>query len=459
MATIYWIGNNSSQWHAANNWSSNSVPGVNDDVVLQFTPQSRWLPILSQSTSIRKLSIAASYNGNSLHVVGCRLTVRTLLINQGVLNISMDEAGSELLLSGGEDSYVCTGGMFVSTNGGGGVRMVEGSKLTIERTSFRISTRFVVDGENTVLSIGNFKDGLNYVELTPGNNLLIGKSAVLRILPGLNGSYAIKQVAAKEADTIGASQIVVVGGTIEYDGTPGLSRTIGVYTQVQARGKLDIGKNHTGANLVFHHAGKDARGNIDIKGLLEIIESSTINISGGCSLKVTSSLGLFVNSASVVDLRMSTITPAPNDTPAVINCTNLVVEEGCLVDIGIQRLLVNDVVVAARLYSLVVEGNVSLLGEVTTVSLANDAVMESIPLGFNRHTTLKVSGNLLLSNLSSKMEITESPNDHAGNIITPVIYGGLKTGDWFYISDRLLATKWNAEDKTFSGVTTIPPPD
>jgi subtilisin family serine protease len=71
LSPSFWTGSISTDWETAGNWSSNSIPGENTDVIIPKTPNQ---PVIHQNTSVRKIFVLKTASVTILP--GVRLEVR-----------------------------------------------------------------------------------------------------------------------------------------------------------------------------------------------------------------------------------------------------------------------------------------------------------------------------------------------------------------------------------------------
>ncbi|MBN2828723.1 MAG: M6 family metalloprotease domain-containing protein, partial [Candidatus Cloacimonetes bacterium] len=147
----YWTGNFNNNWHDSRNWSTGSVPNINDDVDLPSGP-ARQPYIYNGNAVCKTLRIET---GQSLHVQGHSLTIDGGLTLWGGLELQTDDA-------------LCTvdGDVFFHT--GCNISMVDNSTLDV-KGNISAST-----GANVSLDAGIVKMsgwGTAWISVSGGNNI------------------------------------------------------------------------------------------------------------------------------------------------------------------------------------------------------------------------------------------------------------------------------------------------
>ncbi len=104
-ATITWTGNSSTAWNTGSNWTGNSVPGQNDNVIIN-SGAARY-PVMSSNIYVRSLTMNAgtiltngyqfrtrrdiTINGGTMNAYASIIRGRSLNVNGGTLNVYGDK--------------------------------------------------------------------------------------------------------------------------------------------------------------------------------------------------------------------------------------------------------------------------------------------------------------------------------------------------------------------------------
>ncbi len=168
---VLWDGSSSSNWNVASNWSTNSVPTINDTVYIAIgTPEL----ILSAEVDCANLIVQA--NATLTVAAGGKLTINdhtsaVTVLNQGVLNL---EDGGEITMS---DDFKTALGSNVNISGGVlniGDDWVADNGTSDAKGNITITGGIINVGEDCRFSEDNFSGDLSgdYI-LTIGQNLEI----------------------------------------------------------------------------------------------------------------------------------------------------------------------------------------------------------------------------------------------------------------------------------------------
>lgn len=152
-ATVTWTGTVSGAWGAAGNWSSQTVPGAGDSVVIPSKVATGRMPSLGAAAVVDNLFVQA---GDSLTLAGQSLAVLGTLTNQGTITLQGNEAVS---LANGNDTTEGTW-QFVGDGSGGVLKLPDFGaadyfNLTIadahaRRDTFQTVAELVVKGNLSI---------------------------------------------------------------------------------------------------------------------------------------------------------------------------------------------------------------------------------------------------------------------------------------------------------------------
>ncbi|OUJ02697.1 Hint domain-containing protein [Acetobacter cibinongensis] len=261
MSNVTWIGAASGDWNDPKNWSSKTVPGQNDTVIVNKGSVLN----INSSISAQKIendggtitfSSGASANNITLNVNSGTTTVASSKIQFSQANVT--SASGTLVISGLTNYSVSnlnvSGGTFEldhsslsgfngsNVKSGGQIVLNNGSSMTVSN----LQSKVTVNGGSTISLDGNYNSGSSVVSGTgTGNTILISSSAAQTNLPisgiskgdmiGVNGSTVDK---ATYTNSKGSGSVVLtVGNTtysynsVSYDATVLEGTTVATGTQ------------------------------------------------------------------------------------------------------------------------------------------------------------------------------------------------------------------------------------
>ncbi|ANA15317.1 hypothetical protein WG31_14425 (plasmid) [Acetobacter oryzifermentans] len=239
MSNVTWIGAASGDWNDPKNWSSKTVPGQNDTVIVNKGSVLN----INSSISAQKIendggtitfSSGASANNITLNVNSGTTTVASSKIQFSQANVT--SASGTLVISGLTNYSVnnlnVSGGTFEldhsslsgfngsNVKSGGQIVLNNGSSMTVSN----LQSKVTVNGGSTISLDGNYNSGSSVVSGTgTGNTILISSSAAQTNLPisgiskgdmiGVNGSTVDT---ATYTNSNGSGSVVLNAGGKKY---------------------------------------------------------------------------------------------------------------------------------------------------------------------------------------------------------------------------------------------------
>ena len=345
-ATVTFTGTSGGSWGTASNWSTNSLPGLSDSVVI---PNAKSVT-MNVSASITSLNMGTGSTATTLTInSGVTLTI------SNVLNFSAVSNTVSHTIAIGSGTVSCKNLIMANNNGNSRVSSITIStgKLTVSRNitfngSRNIENQIVFSGAGTLLIGGDFNPTFQTFTTATGSKVVFNGSTAQTIKAGL--TFRDLQFYGTGVKTFSGTTTTTVGSAATDSLDIRAGTTVNVGTMQFAAGAASVKFNVSGTLQTDNTNG--------LSGTTLTTFSSTntpvITLVSGSIIEYEATLAQTVTSA--VNYQGLTITG--NSTKTI--GSNVTVNEGLIIN--------STAILAHNTTTLTVSGNISGAGTLTTTS-------------------------------------------------------------------------------------------